>query len=151
MLVERFFLLHSCKTQCCNENSSINALGESTFVPSSCFAFLRFHSLPNGILCTRKKIPYSGKLFEGENFREFRGFVAVRTSFLREILGVASFGVAKTSNPRKFYPQKSYFHQFMKVFSLEIFPLYGNSGVQFVIKFTRLHKVQNKCQPNRCT
>ena len=39
MLVERFFLLRtcSCETQCCNENSSINVLGESTFVPSLCF------------------------------------------------------------------------------------------------------------------
>ena len=129
MLVERFFLLRtcSCETQCCNENSSINVLGESTFVPSLCFAFLRFHSPPNGILCTRKKIPHSGKLFEGENFCELRSFVAVHESFLREIWGVASFGVAKTSNPRKFYPQKSYFHQFAKVFSLESFPLYGNS------------------------
>ena len=91
------------------------------------FAFLRFHSPPNGILCTRKKIPYSGKLFEGENFCEFHGFVAVHESFLREIWGVASFGTAKMSNPRKFYPQKSYFHQFAKVFSLKSFPLYGNS------------------------
>ena len=35
--------------------------------------------------------------------------------------GVASFGVAKASNPRK-----SYFHQSVKVFSLESFPLYVN-------------------------
>jgi len=31
-----------------------------------------------------KCIPYSGKIFEGENFQEFRGFVAKPESFLRE-------------------------------------------------------------------
>ena len=50
------------------------------------------------------------KTFEGENFREFRGFGAIRESFLHEILGVASFATAKASNPRKFSP-RSYFHQ----------------------------------------
>ena len=34
-----------------------------------------------------------------KNFREFRSFVAIRESFLCEIWGVASFGVAKASNP----------------------------------------------------
>ena len=59
------------------------------------------------------------------NFREFRGFVAICESFLHKIWGVASFGMAKASNPRKFSPRKSYFHQFAKVFSLTSFPLYG--------------------------
>ena len=40
--------------------------------------------------------------FEGEDLREFRGFVAVRESFLREIWGVASFGTAQASNPESF-------------------------------------------------
>ena len=53
--------------------------------------------------------------------------------FLCEIWGVASFGTAKASNLRKFSPRKSYFNQFAKVFSLESFPLYGNShGVSLV-------------------
>ena len=42
--------------------------------------------------------------FEGENFREFRGFVAICKIFLCKIWGVASFGTAKESNPRKFSP-----------------------------------------------
>ena len=62
-----------------------------------------------------------------ENFREFRGFVAIHESFLHDIWGVASFGAGKASNPQKFSPRKSYFHQFAKVFSLESFPLYGTS------------------------
>ena len=67
----------------------------------------------------------TGGLSKGENFHEFRGFVAIRESFLREIWGVVSFGVAKASNPRKFSLQKSNYYQFAKVFSLESFPLYG--------------------------
>ena len=63
-----------------------------------------------------------------KNFREFRSFVAIRESFLCEIWGVASFGVAKASNPWKFSSQRSYFHQFAKVFSLESLPLYGNGS-----------------------
>ena len=51
--------------------------------------------------------------------------MAICKSFLCEIWGVASFGTAKTSNPRKFSPRKLYFHQFAKVFSLKSFPLYG--------------------------
>ena len=72
-------------------------------------------------------LPYSGKLSREKTFHKFCSFVAIRESFLHEIWGVASFGTAKASNPRKFSPRKSYFHQFAKVFSLESFPLYGNS------------------------
>ena len=38
---------------------------------------------------------------------------------------MASFGAAKVSNPRSFLHKKSYFHQFVKIFSLESLPLYG--------------------------
>ena len=37
-------------------------------------------------------------VFGGENFHEFRSFVAIHESFLRESLGVASFGTAKASS-----------------------------------------------------
>ena len=39
--------------------------------------------------------------FEEENFHEFRGFVAIRESFLREIWDVAFFGTAQASNLQK--------------------------------------------------
>ena len=45
--------------------------------------------------------------FKRENFHEFRGFMAIRESFLREIWGMASFGTAKANNPQKFSPQIS--------------------------------------------
>ena len=51
------------------------------------------------------------KTFEGENFHEFHGFVAIRVSFLREIWGVASFGVAKANN-RESFP----------LYSIQVFP-----------------------------
>ena len=44
----------------------------------------------------------------GEGFG-FCGFVAICESFLREIWGVAFFGVAQVSNPRKFSLRKLYF------------------------------------------
>ena len=49
-----------------------------------------------------------------ENFHEFHGFVSIHKSFLREIWGVAFFGVAKASNPRKFSPRKLYFTNLRK-------------------------------------
>ena len=60
--------------------------------------------------------------FEGENFRKFYGFVAIRKCFLHKIWGVASFGTAKVSNPRKFSPQKSYSSQIRKSFLPQKFP-----------------------------
>ena len=40
------------------------------------------------ILCSIDELPYSGEIFEGENFHEFRDFSAIRESFLHEILGM---------------------------------------------------------------
>ena len=52
---------------------------------------------------------YIAETFEGENFRKFRGFLAIRKSFSAKFGGVASFSTAKARNPRKFSPQKMYF------------------------------------------
>ena len=73
-------------------------------------------------------VPYSRKLSREKTF----GFVAICESFLHEIWSVASFGTAKAGNLRKFSPQKLYFHQFAKVFSLESLPLYGIQNEIFV-------------------
>ena len=58
------------------------------------------------------------KTFEEENFREFRGFVAIGKVFSTKFAGEASVG--STSE------------QSTKVFSLESFPLYGNSESKLV-------------------
>ena len=71
-------------------------------------------------------ILYSGKLSREKTFCEFPSFVAIHKSFLCKIWGVAFFGAAKVSHPRKFSQRKSYFHQFTKIFSLENFLLYGS-------------------------
>ena len=42
--------------------------------------------------------------FEGENFCEFRGFVAIRKSFSVKYWGMAFIGMANESSPRKFSP-----------------------------------------------
>ena len=60
--------------------------------------------------------------FEGENFREFRGFVAIHESFLREIWGMVSFGAAKASNPWKFSLWKTYFSPIHESFLPQKFP-----------------------------
>jgi len=65
---------------------------------------------------------YSGETFEGEKFRKFCGFVAIRKSFLCKIWGVASFGIAKASNLRKFSPRKSYFSTIHESFLPRKFP-----------------------------
>ena len=41
--------------------------------------------------------------FEGENFHQFRGFVAIRKHFLREIEGVASFGANTSEQSAKLF------------------------------------------------
>ena len=47
--------------------------------------------------------------FEGENFRKFRNLWLFVEVFFAKFWGMASFGTAKVSNPRKFSLRKSYF------------------------------------------
>ena len=58
--------------------------------------------------------------FRGRNFHEFRGFVAIRKSFLHKMCGAWHLFMAPVSNPRKFSLRKSYFEN---VFSHKCFPL----------------------------
>ena len=53
-------------------------------------------------------------MFEGEDFHEFRSFVAIRESFLRKILGRGVLW--HRSNPQKFSPRKLYFSPIRKSF-----------------------------------
>ena len=55
--------------------------------------------------------------FEGENFRKFRGFVAIHESFLCDIWDVAFFGAAKASNPRNIFSTKIVFFTNSRKFS----------------------------------
>ena len=70
-------------------------------------------------------IPYSRKLSREKTFADFAVLWLFAKVFSVKFGGVASFGAAKASNPQKFSPQKLYFHQSVKVFSLKSFPLYG--------------------------
>ena len=60
--------------------------------------------------------------FEGENFSQFRGFVAIRESFLCEIWGRGIFLVAPVSTPRKFSLRKSYLPPIRESFLPPKFP-----------------------------
>ena len=64
----------------------------------------------------------STETFESENFRKFRGFVAIRKGFLHKIWGCGTFGAAKASNLRKFSPRKSYFSPIRESFLPRKFP-----------------------------
>ena len=66
-------------------------------------------------------ILYDGKFSEGENFREFQGFVGYWRKFSPQNFGVWHPLVAPASNSQKFSPQNLIFYQFAKVFSLESF------------------------------
>ena len=57
------------------------------------------HACGNELTHNTNQATVQRKTFEGENFHKVNGFVTVRESFLCEIWGVASFGVAKSSNP----------------------------------------------------
>ena len=60
--------------------------------------------------------------FRARNSHKFRSFMAILESFLCEIWGVVSFGMAKTSNSWKFSPQKLYFSPIRESFLREKFP-----------------------------
>ena len=60
-------------------------------------------------------------MFEGENFCEFGGFVAICESFLCKIWAWCHLVRHKQGNR-----ENCIFHQFAKVFSLESFQLYNN-------------------------
>ena len=73
-----------------------------------------------------------------ENFRKFHGFVAIRECFLHKIWGVASFGTAKVSNPRKFSPQKSYSSQIRESFLRKNHILHKSAKVFSLKKFSAI-------------
>ena len=78
------------------------------------------------LLQVQKRVyPYCGKLSREKSFANFAVLWLFAEVLSVKFGGVASFGAAKVSNLQKFSPWKSYFHQFVKVFSLERFPLYG--------------------------
>ena len=97
-------------------------------------------------------VQYSRETFEGEKFRKFCGFVAIRKSFLRKIWGVASFRTAKVSNLRKFSPQKSYFSTIHESFLPRKFPAIRHVQVnqQEPVRYTAVTtRVQHLGQPLR--
>ena len=56
------------------------------------------------------------------NFREFRGFVAIREGFFANFGGVASLARQKRAIRESFLSENRIFHQFAQVLSLESFP-----------------------------
>ena len=69
---------------------------------------------------------FSDCAFEGENFRKFRGFVAIRESFPTKFRAWRPLAWQKQAICESFLRENHIFHQFAKVFSLESFPLYGS-------------------------
>ena len=74
-------------------------------------------------------VPYSGKLLRQKMFSNSKVLCLFAKVFSTKFGGMVSFGVARVSNSWKFLRENHIFHQFVKVFSLESFPLYGNSNV----------------------
>ena len=64
-------------------------------------------------------------LHSSSRFRRTNRWVLFAKVFSAKIEGMASVGVAKGSNPQAFLSENRIFHQFTKVSSLDIFPLYG--------------------------
>ena len=82
----------------------------SIFWPTKCLGHLCWLPRPCDFSTHKSSGLYHvAENFQGRYFCEFRGFVAIHESFLHEIWGMASFGVAKASNPQKFSQRKSYF------------------------------------------
>ena len=67
-----------------------------------------------------KKLTVERETSEGETFCEFRGFGAIRESFLCEIWGRGILWCGKSE-------------QFAKIFSLESFPLYGTTLIKALL------------------
>ena len=70
-------------------------------------------------------VPYSGKLSRERTFMNFAVVWLFVKVFSAKFGNEMFFGAAKLSNPQKFSLRKFIFHQFLKVFSLESFPLYS--------------------------
>ena len=88
------------------------------------------HSVYSIDLVVREEIESQRKeaqqeTFKGENFHEFRGFVAIRESFLCEIWKLGIIWLHQPAICKNFLCENLIFHQFVKVFSCESFPLYS--------------------------
>ena len=69
--------------------------------------------------------------FQGWNFCKFHCFLAICETFLREIGGRGVLWYGKSKQSTKAYTATIVFHQFVIVFSLESFLLYGILPIQF--------------------
>ena len=99
-----------------------------------CFRNNAWHTIAWGI-------PYSGKLSREKTFANFMVMWHFTKVFSAKFGAVGSFGLAKASNPRKFSPRKSIFHQFVKVFSFESFPRYSTlyNGVPCIVSYINVY------------
>ena len=70
-------------------------------------------------------IPYSGKLLREKTFTNFAVLWLFAKVFPVKFGGLVSLGAAQMGIPQKFLCKNCIFHQFVKVFSLESFPLYS--------------------------
>ena len=70
-------------------------------------------------------IPYSGKLSRKKTFVNFAVLCLFTKVFFVKFGGVASLARHKLAIRESFLRKNRIFHQFAKVFSLKIFPLYG--------------------------
>ena len=76
------------------------------------------------------KLPYSGKLSREKTFANFTVLWRFAKVFSAEFGGVASFGAAETSNPRKFSPGKLYFSPICESFLPQKF-----FAIRYAVKF----------------
>ena len=63
--------------------------------------------------------------FERKDFHKFHGFVAVGESYLQNLGAWRPLARQKRAICKSFPPENRIFHQFVKLFSRESFPLYG--------------------------
>ena len=66
---------------------------------------------------------------ENRKLSQILRFCGYTQKFLREIWGVALFGTAKATNPRKFSPRKTYFSPIRESFLPQKFPTIQKFGI----------------------
>ena len=70
------------------------------------------------------------KILAGENFGEFGDLLQIRQSFIRQLLVISEKAIGLGLIRQSFLRQMQFSQLFAKVFSCQIFPLYGSMKCQ---------------------
>ena len=115
-------------------NSLWSSIHQQNIPSKSSFRFLHITHHVSYYYVYLVLVPYSGKLSREKTFVNFAVLWLYAKVFSAKFGAWCPLGLQKRAICESFLRKNHIFHQFMKVFSLKSFPLYGISGHKIILK-----------------